>query len=140
MTIIQQICSHSVGPGTKLFFLVQITNFRLEKKDFSTMTFVFCPYLKYFGPVKGQYISYFQIPYASHYNPRFVFFYLIFHCGSYSRAVYIAEWLVLQGNFSEPIHLIHLMLKKKCRKVGTSVYPTFYATKKQNIPYQRDVM
>ena len=56
-------------------------------------------------------ISY--LPYARHYNPRFVFFYIIFHCGLYSRAVYIAERLVLQGNFSEPIHLIHLMLKKK---------------------------
>ena len=29
-------------------------------------------------------------------------FYLIFHCGLYSREVYIAERLVLQGNFSEP--------------------------------------
>ena len=29
-------------------------------------------------------------------------FYLIFPCGFYSREVYIAERLVLQGNFSEP--------------------------------------
>ena len=27
------------------------------------------------------------------------YFYLIFHCGLYSREVYIAERLVLQGNF-----------------------------------------
>ena len=28
--------------------------------------------------------------------------YFIFHCGLYSREIYIAEQLVLQGNFSEP--------------------------------------
>ena len=32
----------------------------------------------------------------------FYLFYLIFHCGLYSREVYIAERLVLQVNFSEP--------------------------------------
>ena len=36
-------------------------------------------------------------------------FYLIFHCGLYSRAVYIAERLILQGNFSEPFVLQFFM-------------------------------
>ena len=45
-------------------------------------------------------------------------FYLIFHCGLYSREVYIAERLVLQGNFSEwlcDFFKIHLILQKKKR-------------------------
>ena len=36
-----------------------------------------------------------KLLYACHYNPRFVYFYPIFHCGLYCRVVYIAERLVL---------------------------------------------
>ena len=41
-------------------------------------------------------------------------FYLIFHCGLYSREVYIAERLVLQGNFSDPKNpRLHKLLQWK---------------------------
>ena len=84
-----------------------------------------------------MYISKLYIP--SKYRTRAIitrglyFFYLIFHCGLYSRAVYIAERLVLQGNFSESIHLnnsSNVAKKKDNKKVGTNVDPTFYTTKK----------
>ena len=40
-----------------------------------------------------------KLLYACHYNPRFVYFYPIFHCGLYCRVVYIAERLVLPWIF-----------------------------------------
>ena len=47
------------------------------------------------------FFSCFGIPYARHYNPRFVYFYPIFHCGLYCRAVSVTDNFVLkQGNSS----------------------------------------
>ena len=41
------------------------------------------------------------VPYARHYNPRFVYFYPIFHCGLYCRAVSVTDNLCTkQGNSS----------------------------------------
>ena len=45
-------------------------------------------------------------------------FYLIFHCGLYSREVYIAERLVLQGNFSGPWFLKNSSNVAKKNRIG----------------------
>ena len=45
------------------------------------------------GGGKGKFLWYLQLPYARHYNPRFVFFYPIFHCGLYCREVTVTDSL-----------------------------------------------
>ena len=47
-----------------------------------------------------------HIPYARHYKPRLVYFYPIFHCGLYCRAVHINDnfwarnpWFIIKNNF-----------------------------------------
>ena len=49
------------------------------------------------------------IPYARHYNPRFVFFYPIFHCGLFCRAVYTSQRFILQsGQYFMTLHLCEI--------------------------------
>ena len=62
-----------------------------------------------------------QILYMSHYNPWFVYFYPIFHCGLYCRAVYNAERLIFHDSF------LSSNLYKEAIQVATKKqYSTYY--------------
>ena len=46
-----------------------------------------------------------KLPYAHHYNPRFVHFYPNFHFGLYCRVVYNAERLIFHDFFKEALQV-----------------------------------